>query len=453
MKITNDVNNNLDFLSLSSKEEDDTSLLGSLFSISFNNNEIKSNNVLDDFEFVIKEDDIKIIDYLSKIIPNLNITNLEVSDLKSLKGEINSDQSIKSEIKDKILRFLDSAQNYNKNIFIKFPEHRNLRIPNNKNISDYNDNPTIKKESLNVLQPVIKSIGQDNSLRGKKSLKENSSNKSTSVIIESEKELDSQKIINPINKKVNFVKKIIKNDHPNKLYQLSNSNSFQFKEKIDSISLTDSKLSNTNLNNTNTQITDDQKKNKMNEIKVNDKISNIQNSIDTGSKGNQFSQQNNTSLANGGFNSVLEGLLETLDLTQKGWTTRLVSRIENALANGGEEIEFNLKPRNLGRLKVSISLKNGIGNVKIITENTYVTSALTQNENHLQKLFNDQGIELEFLANDESQYFGSRNSFNKNSHNNNQNSFIKSEDEQEQKNLNKSLDDNVSSRHIINVTA
>ena len=168
---------------------------------------------------------------------------------------------------------------------------------------------------------------------------------------------------------------------------------------------------------------------------------------------NQFSQQNHTSLANGGFNSVLEGLLETLDLTQKGWTSKLVSRIENALVNGGEEIEFNLKPKNLGRLKVSISLKNGTGNVKIITENTFVTSALTQNENHLQKLFNDQGIDLEFLAHDDSKYFGSKNSFNKNSNKNEQNNLIKSEAENEQKDIKNSLDENVSSRHIVNVIA
>ena len=147
----------------------------------------------------------------------------------------------------------------------------------------------------------------------------------------------------------------------------------------------------------------------MNEIKVNDRVLNMQSPIESSSKGNQFSQQNHTLLSNGNYNSVLENLLETLDLTQKGWTSKLVSRIENALANGGEEIEFNLKPKNLGRLKVSISLKNATGNVKIVTENTFVTSALTQNENYLQKLFNDQGIDLEFLAKDESQHLGSKN--------------------------------------------
>ena len=114
---------------------------------------------------------------------------------------------------------------------------------------------------------------------------------------------------------------------------------------------------NTNLNYINNQFGDELKKNKMNEIKANDKVFNIQNSSDSSNKGNQFAQQNSTSFSNSGVNSILEGLLDSLDLSQKGWTTKLVSRIENALENGGEEIEFNLKPKNLGRLKVSISLK------------------------------------------------------------------------------------------------
>ena len=191
----------------------------------------------------------------------------------------------------------------------------------------------------------------------------------------------------------------------------------------------------------------------MNEIKANDKVLNIQNSIESGNKGNQFSQQNNASLNNGGFNSVLEGLLETLDLTQKGWTSKLISRIENAMSNSVEDIEFNLKPKNLGRLKVSISLKNGIGSVKIITENTFVTNALIQNENHLQKLFNDQGINLEFTAHDETKYSDSKNGFNKNSNNNNKNNLMESENEQEQTNIITGLDEDNSPRHIVNVIA
>ena len=84
MKITNDVNNNSDFLSVSNQGEENTSLLGSLFSINFNSNEVKSNKISDDSEFIFKEEDIQIIDYLSNIVPNLNFNNLGLVDFKKI---------------------------------------------------------------------------------------------------------------------------------------------------------------------------------------------------------------------------------------------------------------------------------------------------------------------------------------------------------------------------------
>ena len=453
MKITNDVNNNSDYLSIANKGEEDTSLLGSLFSMNFNSNEVKSKDISDDFEFVFKKEDIEILDYLSNILPNLNINNLGLADFKKIQSEIETDQNLKTEAKDKLLSLLDTAKGFNKNFFINLPEYQKLKTLNNKSVVDNKIDPRIKKDSSNDLQSVLKNMEHAINQSKQKSTKSNLINKNTGDI-KFENNLENQITINSNNTKLNFVKKINKNDHPNKLYQISNSNSFKYKEKLDSSSLLDSKLSNnTNLNYINNQFGDELKKNKMNEIKTNDKVLNIQNSSDSSNKGNQFAQQNSTSFSNSGVNSILEGLLDNLDLSQKGWTTKLVSRIENALENGGEEIEFNLKPKNLGRLKVSISLNNGTGHVKIITENSFVTNALTQNENHLQKLFNDQGINLEFSANDDTQYFGSRNSFNKNSNKNDQNNFLMSENEKEKQNEITGLDDNVSSRHIVNVIA
>ena len=437
MKITNDLNNNSDFMSISNKEEDNNSLLGSLFSININGNEVKSNNILDDFEFVFKKEDVEILDYLSNILPNLNINNLGLADFKKIKIEIEADQNIKTETKDKLLNLLYTAKNFNKNFFIKLPEFQKLKALNNKVDS------RINKQSSNALPSVLKKIEYAIDHSKQKSNKSNIINKNTGNI-RFEHNLENQ----------NFVKKVKKNDHPNKLYQISSSNSFKFKEKLDSSSLSDSKHSNnTNFNFISNQFGDELKKNKMSEIKASEKVINIQSSTDSSSKGNQFSQQNFASFASGGVNSILEGLLDTLDLSQKGWTTKLVSRIENALENGGEEIEFYLKPKNLGKLKVSISLKNGSGSVKIITENSFVTNALTQNENHLQKLFNDQGINLEFSAQEDTKYFGSKNSFNKNSNNNDQNNSQKSDSEKENHNEITGLDDNVSSRHIVNVIA
>ena len=453
MKITNDVNNNSDFLSIANKGEEDTSLLGSLFSMNFNSNEMKSKDISDDFEFVFKKEDIEILDYLSNILPNLNINNLGLADLKKIQNEIETDQNLKAEVKDKLLSLLDTAKGFNKNFFINLPEYQKLKALNNKSVVDNKIDPRIKKESSNDLPSVLKNMEHAINQSKQKSTKSNIINKNTGDI-KFENNLENQITINSNNTKLNFVKKINKNDHPNKLYQISNSNSFKYKEKLDPSSLLDSKLSNnTNLNYINNRFGDELKKNNMNEIKANDKVFNIQSSSDTSNKGNQFAQQNSTSFSNSGVNSILEGLLDSLDLSQKGWTTKLVSRIENALENGGEEIEFNLKPKNLGRLKVSISLNNGTGHVKIITENSFVTSALTQNENHLQKLFNDQGINLEFSANDDTQYLGSKNSFNKNSNKNDQNNYLKSDNEKEKQNEITDLDDNVSSRHIVNVIA
>ncbi len=454
MKIVNDVNNNVELVSTASKGDENSSLLGSLFTINFNSHEENSNKISDDFEFIFTKDEIEIIDYLSNILPNLNISNLNLSDIKSLKSQIQSDQSLKSELmKDKILNFLDTATSHPQNIFIKFPENQNFLEFKNKNMAYNLGNDKSKKENLKVALNFIKGIEQTANQSGEISPKANHVFEENNIKLKSEDTFSNQASISNKNK-VSFVKKVKKNDHPNKLYQSFNSNLLENKEKTDSTAMTVTKVSKSlNLNYMNNQLSDNLKKNNINEIKANDKILNVQNLIGNNSNGNQFSQQNNNSLSNVGINSVLEGFMEILDLTQKGWTTKLVSRIENALAKGGEEIEFNLKPKNLGRLKVSINLKNGTGHVKIITENSFVSNALTQNENHLQKLFNDQGIDLEFSANDKNQYFGSKNSFTKNSNKKEIDNTIKSKDEKEQTNIKVSSDDNSSSRHIVNVIA
>jgi flagellar hook-length control protein FliK len=190
---------------------------------------------------------------------------------------------------------------------------------------------------------------------------------------------------------------------------------------------------------------------KINETKINNNQNININQVNQVNTTNNYSFNGNTSFSNSGYNSVLENFLDNLDLTQKGWTSKLVSRIEGSLVDGGGEIEFNLKPKNLGMLKISVTLKEGIGSVKIITENSFVTTALNQNENYLQKLFNDQGINLEFLAKNESQNFGSQNNFNQNSNNKKESKHLLTEKIIEEIDENNSQKN--SSRHIINVIA
>ena len=231
MKITNDLNNNSDFLSLSNNVEENSSLLGSLFSININSNEVKSNSITDDFEFVFKKEDIEIIDYISNIIPNLNINNLGLADFKKIKSEIQADQNIKTELKDKLLSLLDKPKRFNKNFFIKLPEYYKFKSSKNKNIDDYKGNAKNINESLKSLAYFMKNKEKAVEQSEKTSFKSNIINKNSNEVIKFEHELDNQTRSDSNNKKLNFVKKIKKNDHPNKLYQLSKSNSFTFKEK------------------------------------------------------------------------------------------------------------------------------------------------------------------------------------------------------------------------------
>jgi flagellar hook-length control protein FliK len=104
-------------------------------------------------------------------------------------------------------------------------------------------------------------------------------------------------------------------------------------------------------------------------------------------------------------------------------------------------------------LKVSVSQKNGMNTVRIIAENSFVTSALSQNENYLQKLFNDQGMSLDFTAQNESQSFGSKSSFNQNSNDkHNKNGPGEKLNQIKDENDMVGIEDD-SSRHMINVIA
>ena len=254
-----------------------------------------------------------------------------------------------------------------------------------------------------------------------------------------------------------FIKKIKKNNHPNKIYQPIKSNASVAKnlkevnlDKINQISENISKIS------THNYMYLEPGKNLKNEMKSNNnQFLNINNTNLLNNFGQDLSHNNDSSFSNSSYNSVMENFLDHLDLTQKGWTSKLVSRIENAMNNGGEEIEFSLKPKNLGMLKVSVSQKNGMNTVKIITENSFVTSALAQNENYLQKLFNDQGMSLDFTAQNENYSFGSKSNFSQNP--NDQNKNFNDEEKKTPKEIKDKNDlvnvEDDSSRHIINVIA
>ena len=470
MNINSDVNKNIDLLSGLKSEEQNTSILNTLFSINFEND--TPSELINEEEFVFKEDEVAIINYLSNLIPNFQNENKNLLDLKKIKKQIQIDVNISPKLKENILNFLSEEKFGLKDFNVNILNKNNV---NNKKSFDYMDSlkPNInqKHQSNNFVKNESKStnVGKDESksidvvkneskinIRGNNPLnKDNINISKTFENIYSENK-NINKVENDKKEITNFVKKIKKNNHPNKIYQLPQSNSLKYKQLNEITSHIDQKtVDNKNLPLINNQISEASNNNKFNGNKLNNnQILNVQHSIQANNTGSNFSQQNDSSFSNSSYNSVLENFIDNLDLTQKGWTSKLTSRIEKAIQNGGEEIEFNLKPKNLGLLKVSVKFKNGVGNVKIVTENSFVTSALNQNENYLQKLFNEQGINLDFSAQNEGKKFDSRNNSNQNSQNNDKKNSTQSDI-----NIKNSEDEsdiiakNNSSRHMINVIA
>ena len=460
MNINSDVNKNIDLLSGLKSEEQNTSILNTLFSINFEND--TPSELINEEEFVFKEDEVAIINYLSNLIPNFQNENKNLLDLKKIKKQIQIDVNISPKLKENILNFLSEEKFGLKDFNVNILNKNNV---NNKKSFDYMDSlkPNInqKHQSNNFVKNESKSTNfvkneSKINIRGNNPLnKDNINISKTFENIYSENK-NINKVENDKKEMTNFVKKIKKNNHPNKIYQLPQSNSLKYKQLNEITSHIDQKtVDNKNFPLINNQISEASNNNKFNGNKLNNnQILNVQHSIQANNTGSNFSQQNDSSFSNSSYNSVLENFIDNLDLTQKGWTSKLTSRIEKAIQNGGEEIEFNLKPKNLGLLKVSVKFKNGVGNVKIVTENSFVTSALNQNENYLQKLFNEQGINLDFSAQNEGKKFDSRNNSNQNSQNNDKKNSTQSDI-----NIKNSEDEsdiiakNNSSRHMINVIA
>ena len=450
MKVTNEISNNFELLTGSKNGEADLSILSGLFSIDFGEGFLDDKVKKNVDEFIFNEDTIKFVDYISNIIPNLEKETKKHINFETIKTQISLDNSINIDDKEIISQFLKQGKNYSKGFQINIPQQTDNKLKNkivtSKLIktSNISSNNSADQKKINYSQPIGKNIiVEDISKYTKSNVELSQSDEVNEVTI--------------LNNKNTFVKKIKKNNHPNKIYQPLKSKTLQF-EQLKDMTL-DKKVNisenNSNISMHNYSALETINKNK-NDVKLNSTQSFNINSINqTSNLGQNLSHNNDSSFSNNGYNSVLENLLDHLDLSQKGWTSKLVSRIENALSNGGEEIEFNLKPKNLGLLKVSVSQKNGMNTVKIIAENSFVTSALVQNENYLQKLFNDQGMNLDFTAQNESQSFGSKSSFSQNSndqHKNNNNGSDEKLNHIKDKSDVVSIEDD-SSRHMINVVA
>ena len=455
MNINTDANQNIDKFSGLNGEAQDTSVLNSLFSINFNSEEISSDNNDINKEYLFDEDDIKVFDYIFQIIPDFESKKNNVSVLDKIKNMIKLDENLSPTEKIKILDLIKLDIKNLKEIKLDLSGSKSFKNLLSEKSVKSPDNLTENNKLSNNEKKYTKFKNLKNTNNVKFNQQDISFKDQEKLVYGQKQELGAkdQKGSSLRDQLSSFVKKVKKNKHPNKIYNLAKVSNIENNKLNNLSSHFDGKVSNNPMINLqDNQIIEKLQKNKINEKKDKENTNlSTQQITHSNNSTNNYAQNGSASFSNNGYNSVLENFLDNLDLTQKGWSSKLVSKIQNSLADGGGEIEFNLKPKNLGMLKVSVKLKEGIGSVKIIAENSFVTTALNQNENYLQKLFNDQGINLEFLAKNENQNFGSNNQSNQNSNNEKENQNRTAEKKVET--LDEiEIEDN-SSRHIINVIA
>jgi len=130
----------------------------------------------------------------------------------------------------------------------------------------------------------------------------------------------------------------------------------------------------------------------------------------------QFSGQSSGGQSNGsGSNSGHAGtasattqanLIELLDTAQDNWTEMLLQRVKKGLSGGKDAIEFQLTPRSLGKLKISLSMQNDQTSLKIQTETAAAASLLGESEAKLAQMMETSGLRLAGLTSDHNPRFG-----------------------------------------------
>ena len=73
-------------------------------------------------------------------------------------------------------------------------------------------------------------------------------------------------------------------------------------------------------------------------------------------------------------------------MQEEKWTEQLVRRIDREFRRGGKGLELELNPRNLGRLKVTLSVVQEQTNVVLRTETGAAAQLLTDAEGRLAQM-------------------------------------------------------------------
>ena len=131
------------------------------------------------------------------------------------------------------------------------------------------------------------------------------------------------------------------------------------------------------------------------------KTDNAQNTSITISNNNSSMSNNTNSGGNlGSGNSSHSNapmVLEHLNMLERSWGKNLLNKVQTALQNGDQSIELALKPKNLGKLKISLSLSNEGAKINIVTETSSAALLLAEAEGKLSQMLEGSGLKLSNL--------------------------------------------------------
>ena len=398
--IKNDTSKNINFVNSTLHSEKTNELFAELFAlINTNSLDPENKNLLKDV--VLQKSDTE--EFLD--------VNKDISENSLLK--VTSEQKNKLEVTDSEYETAKSLiEVFYKEIGIVEP----LNQTKNANPNSLNQNP--------------KSLLNKNFITGEKKIAvENKLDSNESDL--AFKNDNSKKIVINIIKDPSSSKKIKKNENDSKYYTenksqidskvLKQQNEFNYKAKNSNF---ETAIINKKIN----------KKNKQFKVSAKDKIEHkdlvtkqvkIENRKNTNSSQivkksaeNQVGQKRD--ISNKDFSKTLEtkdNQMQNkgqifLDLLESSWGEKFSRIVKNAVNNGVNKLEIQVKPKNLGKLNLEVSVKNSVTAINIGSENQDVVSLLNDNLPKLLESIDKESKSFSSNMNNEnnnSNYFNQRN--------------------------------------------
>jgi flagellar hook-length control protein FliK len=122
-----------------------------------------------------------------------------------------------------------------------------------------------------------------------------------------------------------------------------------------------------------------------------------------GQAGGQSGGQAGAASGGGLLNSL--NMLQTIDMAKNNWTEMLLQRVQKGLAGGKDQLDFQLNPRNLGKMQISLVIQNDRTNIQIQTETSAAAAMLSDSEARLAQMLEASGLRLGSLNSGQSHGF------------------------------------------------